>query len=57
LAEKLDWSAYRICHNSHLVAIAKANPQTLEALENISVFGKARTEKYGDDILSLLNAL
>lgn len=57
MAEKLDWSAYRICHNSHLVAIAKANPQTLEALENISVFGKARTEKYGDDILSLLNAL
>ncbi|MEO5776319.1 MAG: HRDC domain-containing protein, partial [Flavobacterium sp.] len=29
LAKKLDWSSFRICHNSHLAAIAKANPQTL----------------------------
>ncbi|MCF6129672.1 HRDC domain-containing protein [Flavobacterium sp. AS60] len=57
LAKKLDWSAFRICHNSHLVAVVKANPQTLSELENISGFGKKRTEKYGDDIMSVLNAL
>lgn len=57
LAKKLEWSSFRICHNSHLVAIAKANPQNLIELENISAFGKLRTEKYGDDILSVLNAL
>ena len=57
LAKKLDWSSFRICHNSHLVAIAKANPQTVTELENVSAFGKARTQKYGDDILSVLNAL
>ena len=57
LAEKLNWSAFRICHNSHLIAIAKANPQTLDELANISSFGKVRAEKYGDDIMSVLNAL
>lgn len=57
LAKKLDWSAFRICHNSHLAAIAKANPETISDLENINGFGKTRTEKYGDDILSVLNAL
>lgn len=57
LAKKLEWSSFRICHNAHLVAIAKANPQNVIELENISGFGKLRTEKYGDDILSVLNAL
>lgn len=57
LAEKLDWSAFRICHNSHLIAIVKANPQNLSELENVFGFGKTRTEKYGDDIMSVLNAL
>jgi ribonuclease D len=57
LATKQDWPAFRICHNSHLAAIAKANPQNLSELENISTFGKARTGKYGDDIMSVLNAL
>jgi superfamily II DNA helicase RecQ len=57
LAEKLNWSAFRVCHNSHLISIAKANPQTKDDLEKITSFGKVRTEKYGDDIISLLNAL
>ena len=57
LAQQLDWSAFRICHNSHLIAVAQSNPQTLEELEQVSGFGKARTEKYGEDILAILNAL
>lgn len=57
LAEKLNWSAFRICHNSHLIAVAKANPQTLLELENVLGFGKARTEKYGEAILAVLNAI
>lgn len=56
LAQKLNWSSFRICHNSHLIAIAKANPQTMEELEQ-SGLGKNRTDKYGDDILAILNAL
>jgi ribonuclease D len=57
LAEKLGWSSFRICHNSHLISIAKVNPKTIEELGAISNFGNIRTEKYGDDIISLLNAL
>lgn len=57
LAQKLDWPSYRICHNSHLIRIATVNPQTMDELENTSGFGKSRTEKYGDEILSVLSAL
>lgn len=56
LAEKLNWAAFRICHNSHLLEIAKTNPKTVSELENISSFGKARVEKYGDDVISVLNS-
>ena len=57
LAQKLDWSSYRICHNSHLISIAKANPQSVEDLEKVTTLGKIRSEKYGEDILAVLNAL
>lgn len=57
LASKTGWSAFRICHNSHLISISKAKPQTLEELRSIKSFGESRTTKYGDDIISLLNAL
>ncbi|WP_445453277.1 HRDC domain-containing protein [Flavobacterium sp. 25HG05S-40] len=57
LAQKVNKPLYSICHNSHLIQIAKTNPQTLEELEEASGFGKSRTEKYGDAILTILNAL
>jgi superfamily II DNA helicase RecQ len=57
LAEKMSWSSFRICHNSHLINIAKDNPSTLYELGKVKGFGTARAEKYGDDILAVLNAL
>lgn len=57
LATNLGWSAFRICHNSHLVDIARAKPETIEELRNIKSFGEKRTANYGDDIISVLNAL
>lgn len=57
LAEKLNWAAFRICHNSHLIAIAKANIQTIDDIGNVSGFGKIRAEKYGNDIMAVVNAL
>ena len=57
LAQKVNKPSYSICHNSHLIHIAKTNPQTLEELEVASGFGKSRTEKYGDAILAILNAI
>jgi superfamily II DNA helicase RecQ len=55
LANKLGWSAFRICHNSHLAAIAKDKPQSIESFQKIKGFGETKTEKYGDDIIALLN--
>lgn len=57
LASEMGWSAFRICHNSHLISIAQAKPQTLDELRRIKSFGESRTANYGDDIISLLNAL
>lgn len=56
LAQKLGWSAFRICHNSHLISIAKSKPQNLDELKTVKSFGETRTLNYGDDILSVLNA-
>ena len=55
-ASNLGWSAFRVCHNSHLMNIAKNKPETIEDLSNIKSFGVVRTEKYGADIISVLNA-
>jgi superfamily II DNA helicase RecQ len=54
-ASNLGWSAFRVCHNSHLIAIAEAKPETLEELAKVKGFGEVRTEKYGEDILAVLN--
>jgi len=56
LANKLGWSAFRICHNSHLISIVKTNPKDISELKNVKGFGENRTLKYGDDILSVLNS-
>ena len=56
MASDLGWSAFRICHNSHLMAIAEANPETLEELIQVKGFGEIRSKKYGEDILAILNA-
>ena len=56
LAQKLGWSSFRICHNSHLISIVKSKPQNLDELKTVKGFGETRTLNYGDDILSVLNA-
>jgi superfamily II DNA helicase RecQ len=57
LAKKLGWSAFRVCHNSHLISIAIKKPQNLEDLKTIKGFGENKIANYGDDIISLLNAI
>jgi superfamily II DNA helicase RecQ len=57
LASQLGWSAFRVCHNSHLIAIAKEKPQTIEAFQKVKGFGETKTDKYGYDILAILNSL
>jgi superfamily II DNA helicase RecQ len=48
---------FMICHNSELVAIAKFKPETIKDFKSIKGFGELKTQKYGDDIIALLNAL
>lgn len=57
LATQLNWSPFRICHNAHLVAIAKSKPKNIKELQEIPGFGKGKIEKYGEEIISILNTL
>jgi superfamily II DNA helicase RecQ len=57
VADKLECNAFRICHNSHLIAIAKSKPKSIEAIEKVVGFGNKRTMKYGKDILEVLKVL
>nr|WP_315151317.1 HRDC domain-containing protein [uncultured Flavobacterium sp.] len=56
-AQQLLLPHYMICHNSELVSIAIQKPQTLDDFKNVKGFGENKTANYGDDIISLLNAL
>ena len=56
LAQKLDFPPYIICHNSNLFEITKSKPNNLEESKNTKNFGEIRTQKYGDDIMALLNS-
>ena len=56
LAQKKGWSSFRICHNSHLISIAKVNPQSIEELRKVKSFGESRTINYGEDIIAVLNS-
>jgi superfamily II DNA helicase RecQ len=56
-AQQLILPHYMICHNSELVSIAIQKPQTLDDFKKVKGFGENKTANYGDDIISLLNAL
>jgi hypothetical protein len=53
-AEEQDVPAYCILHTKTLVSIVNLNPQTLDELANIKGFGKAKTQKYGEEILEII---
>ena len=56
-SEELKFKKYMICHNSHLIDLALYKPSNLDELQQIKGFGKQRAEKYGADILAILNAV
>lgn len=45
---------YIIFHNAHLVSIAKHKPSNYEDLENVKGLGKAKIEKFGAEIIEVL---
>ena len=53
-AKEAQLPAYIIFHNAHLVSIARYKPSNLEDLEQINGLGKSKTEKYGIEIIEVL---
>lgn len=56
-ASELGFKNFMICHNSELMAVAVRGPKSKTELRQIKGFGNFKAEKYGDDILSVLNAV
>jgi ATP-dependent DNA helicase RecQ len=45
---------YIICNNKELAEVVRARPTTPGALGRVEGFGKAKLERYGEDLLALL---
>ena len=56
-ADELKQKKFMICHNSELIDLAMYKPSNFDELQQIKGFGKQKTEKFGEDILSILNAV
>lgn len=56
-AEALNVPKFVVCHNSALINIAFHLPKNVDGLKQIKGFGNKKTEKYGEEIISVLNAV
>ncbi len=56
-AAKLQQKNYMICHNSELIDLAMYKPSNLDELQQIKGFGPQKADKFGDDILAILNTV
>jgi len=56
-ANALNIPKFMICHNSELLHIAFHHPKDIEGLKKIKGFGEKKAGKYGEDIISVLNAV
>lgn len=53
---ELGLPAYMVCSNAELITIAKMKPESSEELLKLKGFGEYKTEKFGDDIITILNS-
>lgn len=56
-ANELGFKNFMICHNSELINIAIQKPESISQLRRIKGFGEVKSDKYGNDIIALLNAV
>ncbi len=56
-AIELGLKHFLICYNSELTNIALKHPVTINELKKIKGFGNLKTEKFGNEIISILNTL
>ena len=55
-ANELALSHFKICYNSELIALASNKPKTVLELEKIKGFGTIKINKFGDEILEVVNS-
>ena len=55
-ASEFGFKNFMICHNSELLNISIQKPESINQLRKIKGFGEVKSDKYGDDIIALLNA-
>ena len=55
-AYQLKVSNFLICHNSELINIVVQKPSSISELRRIKGFGNLKSDKYGEDILTVLKA-
>ena len=53
-AREAQLPAYIIFHNTHLMSIARHKPCTLDDLENVNGIEKRKVEKFGIEIIEVL---
>ena len=49
--------SYQICHNAHLVAMAKSRPEEVSDLLKIPGMGERKVQRFGADLIAVLNAI
>lgn len=57
ISQKLNLPAYIIMHDKTLIDIVTQNPNTIEELGRIKGIGSAKLERYGNDIIGIINNL
>lgn len=55
-ANAVNQPEYLICHNASIEALARQKPRSLAALSEVKGFGDSKIAKYGEDVISVLNA-
>ena len=55
LAREYNLPAYIIMHDKTIIEIIENNPSTIEELGRVKGIGPAKLEKYGNEILRILN--
>ncbi len=55
-AQAANLPEYIICHNADLIAVSKLKPRSMEELSRVKGFGDLKVARYGDDIMTVLNA-
>ena len=55
-ANAINQPEYLICHNASIEALSRQKPRTLAELSEVKGFGDSKIAKYGEEVISVINA-